>query len=502
MAGVALHVIQAYHHPSVSSITLPQSRSRRPLSYNNIHHRLCMTSGKEKQGSLSSTTTINSNNTCPFSRTFPRFRIDLSNDRNEKKNASMMMMKKINVFGGGLDKMRVENAYKNKPGLQESLSAMSEIPVGSSSISEFLSPIKATALFWKYVADLEQQQTQQSDDNPQELVLALPGVRSIVARRLIEILEWYNANNAEFSSTTTPFANGKVTATLDDGISSTLPVITLTCARASGSSAIASTGALKSKATAIGIQKTDEDDDDDDDDNSVAIENRTKAWVKRVLVNLGVCPFTKSTTKSGQGLGDLGVPVARIAYSHSTANKTELAKLLADAWFEIYEMLEAGPSGKGGVSSILLSAPEFDDDFALWAGPVFSMLEACVSAANAESQVGVVCFHPMYATPDGKSWGGFGQMHSVPRLRGWLDEQDGALSSELTDDEVAAGGAWQRRTPHAVINVLRAEQLAIAEGQRQTGSLYTENIRKLVGKVVGIGSSKLAEDLERERSML
>jgi hypothetical protein len=54
-------------------------------------------------------------------------------------------------------------------------------------------------------------------------------------------------------------------------------------------------------------------------------------------------------------------------------------------------MVTAGPTG---VSSILLSAPGFDDRFDLWAGPVFAMLESCVGAIQAEEIVGVVCFHP------------------------------------------------------------------------------------------------------------
>ncbi len=53
--------------------------------------------------------------------------------------------------------------------------------------------------------------------------------------------------------------------------------------------------------------------------NSNDTERRTKAWVKRVLVQLGICPFTKSEIKSGQGLRDLGVPVANIMYRHSSA---------------------------------------------------------------------------------------------------------------------------------------------------------------------------------------
>lgn len=54
-------------------------------------------------------------------------------------------------------------------------------------------------------------------------------------------------------------------------------------------------------------------------------------------------------------------------------------------------MVAAGPTG---VSSILLSAPGFDDDFEFWAGPIFAMLETCVGAIQAEEMIGVVCFHP------------------------------------------------------------------------------------------------------------
>ena len=67
---------------------------------------------------------------------------------------------------------------------------------------------------------------------------------------------------------------------------------------------------------------------------------------------------------------------------------------IIDAWEAISDMVAAGPSGKRGVSSILLSAPGFDDDFNVWAGPVFGMLEAGVSAIQAEEMIGVVCFHP------------------------------------------------------------------------------------------------------------
>ena len=59
------------------------------------------------------------------------------------------------------------------------------------------------------------------------------------------------------------------------------------------------------------------------------LAKRTQAWVKRILVDQGICPFTKSVKVSGQGLGDLGIPVARIHYCSSDANHHQLCKLMA-----------------------------------------------------------------------------------------------------------------------------------------------------------------------------
>ena len=159
-------------------------------------------------------------------------------------------------------------------------------------------------------------------------------------------------------------------------------------------------------------------------------------------------------------------------------------------------MIQTGDSGRNGISSILLANPEFDDDFPLWAGPVFAMLEAGVVAAKAEPLIGVVCFHPQYKSPNGQSWPGFGHMHSVPRLRKWLNGENEELSNLLDDEEVAAGGSYQRRTPHATINVLRAEQLEAAEGRRSTANLYARNI----GVLHEYGFDQLEKEIALDKS--
>ena len=161
-------------------------------------------------------------------------------------------------------------------------------------------------------------------------------------------------------------------------------------------------------------------------------------------------------------------------------------------------MIDAGPEGKKGVSSILLSAPEFDDTFKLWGEIIFALLESIVTAANAEPIIGVVCFHPKYRTPDGSTFPGFGQMYSTMRLRQWLTEENKALSNQLSDQDIAAGGALQRRTPHSCINILRSEQLAAAESKRSTRELYATNIKTLYDK----GFSILEKELTQEQCIL
>jgi len=214
-------------------------------------------------------------------------------------------------------------------------------------------------------------------------------------------------------------------------------------------------------------------------DDSVA--RRMQSWVQRLLVEQGICPFTKSVSYSGQGLQDVGIRPAPIDYRTSTAVTPD--QLLLDSLEALRDFDHSEDS------SVLMSAPAFDDEWEYWSGPYFAQLQAALEASQATERIGVVCFHPRYQTPDGSTWPGFGHMHSVPRLLKW--------SPSSSWSEAAAGGAWQRRTPHAMLNLLRASQLAAAESKRKSSVLYPANIAKLMQ----IGSERLQKDLDRERSM-
>lgn len=388
---------------------------------------------------------------CPFSRTFPRYRVDLtrSGPQDGKRGFSW--------FGGVFQRSSLRNRL------------VAQFTSDELQWAEGQGGVEAFATLWKAAARLvSTTTTTNAGDETEAVVVALPDCDKRILVNWKELMDWIQD---------TMLDQGRIeTMLLEDN-----QVVRMIRSSNVACRSVTSTSLDNVPATSSSLV------------SDTIIEARTKAWVKRLLVELAICPFTKSVTKSGQGLAELNVPVANIAYH--TSKSTTVYQLLADTWEAIHDMIEAGPSGKDGISSILLAAPAFDHNFDLWSGPIFTLLESCVVAAQAESQIGVVCFHPLYATPDGTSWPGFGHMHSVPRLERWVQEVEG--HSPYSSDEIAAGGAWQRRTPHATINVLRADQLELAESKRNTPKLYARNIQVLMD----IGNERLLQDLEQERTI-
>lgn len=384
---------------------------------------------------------------CPFkkfSMKYKRYRVPVSST---KENPSYKV--KGGILDGiktAMDKSVIEKKYAIELNAGSFLWIEPDIDVSQDEerIAKGKLGLFASSIVWKTLAEnIENLNLGES----KRIVLALPKMSTSGLNQLADIINWYASQGDD---SIFPKCSVGIVVDVDDDTS--VPVVIFDLQR--NSSETLSQRNL-SYEEVIGA---------------------TQSWVKRVLVEMSICPFTKSVTKSGQGLGDLDVPVANIAYHHSKATKIEIPRLMADTWGSIYEMIKAGDHGKNGISSILLSAPNFDDEFPLFAGPIFAMLESNVSAAFAEPLIGVVCFHPKYKTPDGGSFPGFGQMHSLPRLRKWLQAANEELSSKMDDENVAAGGAYQRRTPYATINVLRAEQLEKAESKRVTADLYARNI--------------------------
>ena len=215
---------------------------------------------------------------------------------------------------------------------------------------------------------------------------------------------------------------------------------------------------------------------------------RMRTWVARTLTPAGLkfCPYTGSALRAATGLEASGITAAPIAYA--VADGSTLPELLEAFWDASIAMLEAGEEG---TSSIILAAPWWDTRWDEWCRVVFPCLEASLLASRRSRELGIVCFHPLYEIPD-VAWLArhrFGHMRSSPRLRSYVDEENPQLSESIGDDDLEWAAAYQRRSPHAMINVLWSRQLEIAETKRRSSSLYTRNINRAL--------SAGREDLER-----
>lgn len=275
---------------------------------------------------------------CPFAMTFPRYRVNISNNKNsnndpesEKRRTRRVqrgiITKLVNNLGTTITKGDNNSNVKSKESgegknpwgvvsgivqgvfksTHKSTEAMYATEVkeglfrwvssaeGSPSLAD--EDFVAAAAFWRMVADIIVQQ-QQQQQNEKKWYLALPETTPSVASNLCDILNWY-ADLDKRESDDSNVASIQIIAQLDSR-SDDVPVIQFTV---SGNSQ--QQQQLHQHNTLL--------------PSAADTERQTKSWVKRLLVELGVCPFTKSPEKSGHGLGDMGVPVANIMYRHSDA---------------------------------------------------------------------------------------------------------------------------------------------------------------------------------------
>ena len=90
----------------------------------------------------------------------------------------------------------------------------------------------------------------------------------------------------------------------------------------------------------------------------------------------------------------------------------------------------------------------------------------------------------------------FGHMYSARRLRGYVERHDAALAARSSDEDLTWAGSYQRRSPHAMINVLWARQLEQAEQKRRSSLLYTRNVQRALSE----GRQELDQVAAVERS--
>ena len=222
------------------------------------------------------------------------------------------------------------------------------------------------------------------------------------------------------------------------------------------------------------------------------VRARLRHWVDRVLVKYRMCPFTESSKVSGVGLEEFGVTPAEIRYVET--NAATLPDLLANFWQAVDSMLT---EGEKEISSIVMACPSWDNRWSAWYEDVFPLLEESVIVAKLSRTLGIVCFHPNYVTPSETFLRKhrFGHMHPPRKLAAWLERSDSALASKLSLPQLNWAGSYQRRSPHAMINILWSHQLELAENKRTSENLYVSNIRRLFKE----GIPKLEREAARER---
>jgi hypothetical protein len=227
-------------------------------------------------------------------------------------------------------------------------------------------------------------------------------------------------------------------------------------------------------------------------DEDHVVRARLRHWVDRVLVRYRMCPFTESSKISGVGLEEFGVAPAEIRYVET--NAATLPDLLANFWQAVDSMLTEGDKE---VSSIVMACPSWDNRWSAWYEDVFPLLEESVIVAKLSRTLGIVCFHPNYVTPSETFLRKhrFGHMHPPRKLAAWVESSDSALASKLSLPQLNWAGSYQRRSPHAMINVLWSHQLELAENKRTSENLYVRNIRRLLKE----GIPKLEREAARER---
>ena len=225
------------------------------------------------------------------------------------------------------------------------------------------------------------------------------------------------------------------------------------------------------------------DDDDDDDWNIVIpddpdedkglyfhsspeavpsdddlVTEQSKAWVKSMMSDMGLCPFT-----SGDQMA--GLPMGKVRYEVDRAKTVEA--VYEQYWREVALLDE---SNYKEVSTTLLIVPEFCmggnygvDFFESFSSTLSGTLEG---GLNMEDLIQLVFFHPEWTFRDG----------------GARSDEDGGTFN------------YARRSPYPMINLLRTDQVRRGQRSIPTGLVYTQNGNTLRE----IGGNRL-EDMLRNR---
>jgi len=285
----------------------PKSSPLRSMSATSSNEEHIDAAGMTSSSSSSSSVDNDDDSGCPlsnFSMKYPRFRIPVSSGKDTNPFSI-----KGNMFSGikmALDRATLERKYAADVKLNNFFWIEPTIDIAdddSDRTAKGKIGVFASAVVWRRVAD-SIDSYRRSDDGAGSAgrsVVSIPNASMAGLSQLADIMNWYNEQQG-----IEPLHAGNVKLEASVDKEAPIPTIILTVTKGVGGDALPKT-----------------------EMSSEQVIDGTKSWVDRVLVKLGICPFTKSVTKSGQGLGDVGVPVGSIAYHHSSAGVNEIPHLMA-----------------------------------------------------------------------------------------------------------------------------------------------------------------------------
>lgn len=241
---------------------------------------------------------VEENSSCPFSMKYPRYRVQVSSGK-EKPNYSAKSGGLFAELKLSMKKAAVEKKYSSDVKENNFFWVESEIDLSNDSerIAKGKVGVFTSYVVWRKLASMIDSFNTSCIDRA---VISIPNASMMGLTQIKDIINWFQE---EQDRHVIEAGNVKVGAYVDYEVD--VPTIILTASRGEGCL----------------YPKNDQAAED--------VIDGTKSWVSRVLVKLGICPFTKAVNKSGQGLGDVGIPVGNIAYHYSDAARNDIPHLMA-----------------------------------------------------------------------------------------------------------------------------------------------------------------------------
>lgn len=179
----------------------------------------------------------------------------------------------------------------------------------------------------------------------------------------------------------------------------------------------------------------------------------TKAWVRSMIADFGVCPYTIDENIAG-------VPKGSIRYSVSDSLSPEEA--FRDFWAEVCTMLGTSETE---ISTVLLVLPKQIFSDITFFEAFCDCLDNSLSETSFQSEIQLVFFHPQFKFKDKDGQAFF------------LFDDDGnplGLSSEISKPI-----DFSRRSPWPIINILRTPFVSAVQKSVPEGKIIGQNTERL-----------------------